>query len=39
MILIGDNPLRQKRARWRAVALSLQTWWERLRKAIRQTGR
>ncbi len=39
MILIGDNPPRPKRPRWRAVALSLQTWWKRLRKAIRQTGR
>ena len=39
MILIGDNPPRPKRPRWRAVALSLQTWWKRLRKAIRQTRR
>ena len=39
MILIGDDLLRPKRPRWRAVALSLRTWWKRLREAIRQTGR
>ena len=39
MILIRDDPLRPERPRWRAVALSLQTWWKRLREAIRQTGR
>ena len=39
MILIGDDPPPPKRPRWRAVALTLQAWWKRLRKAIRQAGR
>ena len=37
MILIGNCPPRPQRLRWRAVALTLQTWWRRLREAIRQT--
>ena len=39
MILVGDDAPRPKRPRWKAVALSLQTWWRRLREAVRQTER
>ena len=38
MIFIGNCPPRPQRLRWRAVALTLQTWWRRLRETIRQTG-